>query len=49
MGCIVVVGGRTFFESIPGNILTMILIGCALYLTSVLFYLWQKYPNNRAV
>ncbi|MGK0329822.1 MAG: hemolysin III [Paraglaciecola sp.] len=49
MGCIVVVGGRTFFESIPGNILTMILIGCALYLIGFLFYLWQKYPYNHAV
>jgi hemolysin III len=49
MGCIMVVGGRTFFESIPGNILTMILIGCALYLIGVIFYLWQKYPYNHAV
>jgi hemolysin III len=49
MGCIMVVGGRTFFESIPGNILTMILIGCALYLIGVIFYLWQKYSYNHAV
>ncbi len=49
MGCIMVVGGRTFFESIPVNILTMILIGCALYLIGVIFYLWQKYPYNHAV
>ncbi|MCW2119056.1 PAQR family membrane homeostasis protein TrhA [Flavobacterium sp. 7A] len=49
MGCIMVVGGRTFFESIPNNILTMILIGCALYLIGVIFYLWKKYPYNHAV
>jgi|TARA_B110000240_G_C13505191_1_gene455817 hemolysin III len=49
MGCIMVVGGRTFFESIPSNILTMILIGCALYLIGVIFYLWDKYPYNHAV
>ncbi|PQJ76282.1 PAQR family membrane homeostasis protein TrhA [Polaribacter glomeratus] len=49
MGCIMVVGGRTFFESIPDNILTMILIGCSLYLIGVIFYLWQKYPYNHAV
>ena len=49
MGCIMVVGGRTFFESIPVNILTIILIGCALYLIGVIFYLWQKYPYNHAV
>jgi hemolysin III len=49
MGFIMVVGGRTFFESIPSNILTMILIGCALYLIGVIFYLWDKYPYNHAV
>jgi hypothetical protein len=35
--CIMVVGGRTFFESIPSNILTMILIGASLYLIGVIF------------
>jgi hemolysin III len=49
MGCIMVVGGRTFFEGIPNNILTMILIGCALYLIGVVFYLWNKYPFNHAI
>lgn len=49
MGCIMIVGGRTFFESIPANILTMILIGAALYLLGVIFYLWEKYPYNHAV
>ncbi len=49
MGCIMIVGGRTFFESIPANILTMILIGGALYLLGVIFYLWEKYPYNHAV
>lgn len=49
MGCIMVVGGRTFFESIPTNILTMILIGCLLYILGVAFYLWKKYPYNHAV
>ncbi|MFT6369735.1 MAG: hemolysin III [Maribacter sp.] len=49
MGCIMVVGGRTFFESIPTNILIMILIGGALYLLGVIFYLWEKYPYNHAV
>ena len=44
-----VVGGRTFFESIPNNILTMILIGCALYLIGVVLYLWDKYPYNHAI
>lgn len=49
MGCIMIVGGRTFFESIPINILTILLIGCALYLIGVVFYLWNKYPYNHAV
>lgn len=49
MGCIMVVGGRTFFESIPSNILTMILIGAGLYLVGVVFYLWKKYTYNHAV
>lgn len=49
MGFIMIFGGRTFFESIPYNILIMILIGCALYLMGVVFYLWKKYPYNHAV
>jgi hemolysin III len=49
MGLIMVVGGRTFFESIPSNILTMILIGASLYLIGVVFYLWKKYRYNHAV
>ena len=49
MGCIMVVGGRTFCESIPSNILIMILIGAGLYLIGVIFYLWKKYRYNHAV
>lgn len=49
MGCILVVGGRTFFINIPGDVMTMILIGGVLYLLGVIFYLWEKYPYNHAV
>lgn len=49
MGGIMIVGGRTFFETIPPNILTMILIGAGLYLVGVIFYLWEKYPYNHAI
>ncbi len=49
MGCILLAGGRTFFTSIPNNVLIMILIGGALYLLGVIFYLWEKYPFNHAV
>ncbi|MGB7393615.1 MAG: hemolysin III family protein [Pricia sp.] len=49
MGCIMIVGGRTFFDAIPLPIMTMIVIGGALYLLGVIFYLWEKYPSNHAV
>ena len=49
MGCIMIFGGRTFFVEIPGDVMTMILIGGALYLIGVVFYLWEKYPYNHAV
>ena len=49
MGCIMLVGGRTFFDAIPSAVLTMILIGSLLYLLGVIFYLWKKYPYNHAV
>jgi hemolysin III len=49
MGCIMVVGGRTFFTSIPSDVLIMIFVGGALYLLGVVFYLWEKYPYNHAV
>ena len=49
MGCILVVGGSTFFIRIPGEVMTMILIGGGLYLLGVIFYLWEKYPYNHAV
>ena len=49
MGCIMIVGGRTFFETIPAEVMTMILIGGGLYLLGVIFYLWKKYRYNHAV
>ena len=49
MGSILVVGGRTFFVQIPGDVMTMILIGGGLYLLGVVFYLWERYPYNHAV
>ena len=48
-GCIMIVGGRTFFINIPSEVMTMILVGGALYLLGVIFYLWEKYPYNHAV
>lgn len=49
MGCLMVVGGRTFFDAIPAGVMAMILIGSVLYLLGVIFYLWRKYPYNHAV
>ncbi len=49
MGCIMIVGGRTFFDAIPLSIMIMISIGGVLYLLGVIFYLWEKYPYNHAV
>jgi hemolysin III len=49
MGGIMMVGGRTFFDAIPPEVMVMILIGGVLYLLGVIFYLWKKYPYNHAV
>lgn len=49
MGCILFVGGRTFFDSIPSTVMIMITIGGALYLLGVIFYLWEKYPYNHSI
>lgn len=42
MGWILLFGGRQFFESIPGPVLTMIIIGGVLYTIGAVFYLWHK-------
>lgn len=49
MGCILLVGGNTFFVTIPIPVITMIVIGGMLYLMGVVFYLWDKYPCNHAI
>ena len=49
MGCMLLVGGSTFFKAIPFDVMAMILIGGALYLLGVIFYLWEKYPYNHAL
>jgi hemolysin III len=42
MGWILVFGGKQFFHAIPKPVLTMIIIGGALYTIGTLFYLWEK-------
>jgi hemolysin III len=49
MGCSLLVGGRTFFTHIPAIVMTMIIIGGALYLLGVIFYLNEKNPYNHAL
>lgn len=49
MGCILVVGGRTFFVSLPKPVLIMIIIGGGLYILGVIFYLSKKYAFNHAL
>ena len=49
MGWIMIVGGRTFFVSLPTPVLIMIFIGGGLYRLGVIFYLWEKYTYNHAI
>jgi hemolysin III len=49
MGWIMIVGGRTFFVSLPTPVLIMIFIGGGLYSLGVIFYLWEKYTYNHAI
>lgn len=49
MGCMMLVGGTTFFTYLPGPILILVSVGCLLYVIGVVFYLWEKYVYNHAV
>ncbi|HEV3325240.1 MAG TPA: hemolysin III family protein [Puia sp.] len=49
MGLIMVVGGRKFFDHLPGPVMIFVIIGGALYCIGVFFYLWDKYTYTHAV
>jgi len=49
MGWIMVVGGRKFFDPLPGPVLTFVIIGAGLYSVGVFFYLWDRYLYTHAV
>lgn len=49
MGWIMVVGGRKFFDQLPAQVLTLVIIGSALYSIGVFFYLWDRYRYTHAV
>ncbi|WPQ65800.1 hemolysin III family protein [Chitinophaga sancti] len=49
MGWIMIVGGKTFFTSLPVPVITMIAIGGVLYSIGVYFYLCEKKTYTHAV
>lgn len=49
MGWIMLFSGKDFFKAIPGDVLTMIVIGGGLYSIGVIFYLWEKWLYHHVV
>ena len=49
MGWIVVAGGRTFFETLPNDVLWLIFIGGVLYTVGVYFYLRDRHRYTHAL
>lgn len=49
MGCIMVVGGRRFFDQLPVAVLIFVCIGGGLYIIGVFFYMWDKYTYTHAL
>lgn len=49
MGWIMLIGGRKFFNAIPGDVLIFIILGGVLYTVGSFFYLWDKYTYTHAV
>ena len=49
MGWILIAGGKRFFTAIPGDVMTFIMIGGALYSIGIIFYLWKGFAWHHAV
>jgi hemolysin III len=49
MGCILVVGARRFFNDMPEGVIIFIILGGGLYLTGIIFYLWEGFAWHHAV
>lgn len=49
MGWIMVVGGRTFFDHLPGAVVVLLCVGAAIYSIGIIFYVWDKYLYTHAV
>ena len=49
MGWAIVVGGRTFFEAMPTDVIVMVVTGGLLYTAGVVFYLRDKHTYTHAL
>ena len=49
MGWLLLVGGRTFFVTLPNSVLVMLITGGGLYTLGCIFYLNKKIPYNHAI
>ena len=49
MGWILLGAGKTFFVSLPSDVLMLIVLGGVLYSLGVIFYLWEKYTYHHLV
>ena len=49
MGWLLLVGGRTFFITLPPSVLVMLIVGGGLYTLGCIFYMNKKIPHNHAV
>ena len=49
MGWILISGGKRFFNAVPADVLTFIIIGGVLYSTGIIFYLWKGFGWHHAI
>ncbi len=49
MGWMLLIGGKRFFNTMPQDVITFIIIGGALYSVGIIFYLWKKLKWHHAI
>jgi len=49
MGWILFVGGKSFFNEMPGPVIALLATGGVLYSLGVIFYLWKKYTYHHVI
>jgi hemolysin III len=49
MGWILLIGGKRFFNNMPRDVVTFIIIGGALYSIGIIFYFWNTFKWHHAV